>query len=154
MCPCQCRYHLQRDLLELKRGQCVLLITAKINSIRKSSLLQRKSFNNVTSTLLVPTHPYLSLAGFENVLEMISKGCSKKVLPQLAGPTMNFASSFTQKGTNPVSKHIWVNTVAHQYLVGICQPLTFTNTVIFLVDFFYQGHPAHISSLNFFRSSL
>ena len=39
-----------------------------------SSLLQRKSFKNITSALSTPTHPHLSLAGFENVLKMISGG--------------------------------------------------------------------------------
>ena len=33
VCPCQCRYLLQSNFLELEGGQCVLLITAKTHSI-------------------------------------------------------------------------------------------------------------------------
>ena len=39
-----------------------------------------------------------------------------------------FSSSTTQKSTNTVSKYIWVNAVAHQYLDSTCQPLTFTES--------------------------
>ena len=86
---------------------------------------------------------------------MISNGRSKKVLPQLARLTI---ITF-QRLPLPLLKRVqtlsantygwWVNTVAHQYLISTWQQLTFTNTVTFLVGFFYQVHLGHNSFLNF-----
>ena len=67
---------------------------------------------------------------------------------------LKYGSSFTQKITNPFDKNIWVNTVFHQYMVSTSHLLTSTDTFIFLIDFFCQVHPAHISFLDFFSSSL
>ena len=123
-----------------------------------SPLLQGKSFNNITSKLSAPTHPYLSLAGFENVLKMISNGRSLKKIASFSSVSDDYilkcGFSFTQKITNPFGKNIWVNTVFHQYLVSTSHLLTSTDTFIFLIDFFCQVHPAHISFFDFFRSSL
>ena len=89
---------------------------------------------------------------------MISSGRSKKVLPQLAGSTMIIFQSLPHRllktvRTLSANTYGWTPLLT-SYLVSTCQPLTFTNAVIFLVGFFYQVHPAHISSLDFFRSSL
>ena len=54
-----------------------------------SSLDQRKSFKNGTSASSRPVQAYFPCAGLVKHLKISSRGCNRKILPQLEGPIKN-----------------------------------------------------------------